>query len=88
MAQIFLSLSDFSSLHQDAHHSYICSRHVDIIVLSLEARDNGETEFELDQYIIKRVVEIQSLTDEDRSHILYTLDVLLQNVRTKMTFVK
>jgi len=48
----------------------------------------GKTEFELDKSIIKRVVEIQSLPDEDKSHILYTLDGLLQNVRTKLAFAK
>lgn len=48
----------------------------------------GKTEFELDRTIIQRVVEIQSLPDEDKSHILYTLDGLLQNVRTKMAFAK
>ncbi|MEL6969941.1 MAG: helix-turn-helix transcriptional regulator [Bacteroidota bacterium] len=48
----------------------------------------GKTDVELDQAIIKRVVEIQSLPDEDRTHILYTLDGLLQNVRTRMAFAK
>jgi hypothetical protein len=48
----------------------------------------GKTEFELDRTIIQRVVEIQSLPDEDKSHILYALDGLLQNVRTKMAFAK
>ena len=48
----------------------------------------GKTEFELDKTIIKRVVEIQGLPDEDKSHILYTLDGLLQNVRTKLAFAK
>jgi len=48
----------------------------------------GKTEFELDKALIKRVVEIQSLPEEDKSHILYTLDGLLQNVRTKMAFAK
>ncbi len=48
----------------------------------------GKTEFELDRTIIQRVVEIQSLPNEDKSHILYTLDGLLQNVRTKLAFAK
>jgi transcriptional regulator with XRE-family HTH domain len=48
----------------------------------------GKTDFELDQSIIKRVVEIQTLPEEDRVHILYVLDGLLQNVRTKQAFAK
>ena len=48
----------------------------------------GKTEVELDKSIINRVVAIQSLPDEDKSHILYTLDGLLQNVRTKLAFAK
>jgi len=35
-----------------------------------------------------RIVEIQSLPDEDKVHILYTIDGLLQNVRTKLAFAK
>ena len=48
----------------------------------------GKTDTELDNNIIKRVVEIQNLPDEDKVHILYTLDGLLQNVRTKQAFRK
>jgi transcriptional regulator with XRE-family HTH domain len=48
----------------------------------------GKTDIELDNSIIKRVVEIQNLSSEDKSHILYTLDGLLQNVRTKQAFAK
>jgi len=43
---------------------------------------------ELDKTVIDRVVEIQSLPDEDKSPILYTLDNLLQNARTKKAFAK
>ncbi|ELR67983.1 hypothetical protein C900_01456 [Fulvivirga imtechensis AK7] len=34
----------------------------------------GNTDMELDKTVIDRVVEIQSLPDEDKSPILYTLD--------------
>ncbi len=46
----------------------------------------GNTDMELDKTVIDRVLEIQSLPDEDKRHILYTLDNLLQNVRTKKAF--
>lgn len=48
----------------------------------------GKTDIELDNSIIARVVEIQNLPDDDKAHILYTLDGLLQNVRTKQAFAK
>ncbi|MFL0170098.1 helix-turn-helix domain-containing protein [Tenacibaculum maritimum] len=48
----------------------------------------GKTDIELDNSIIKRVVEIQNLPKEDKAHILYALDGLLQNVRTKLAFEK
>jgi len=46
----------------------------------------GNSELELDNDILNRVVEIQQLPEEDKKHILYTLDGLLQNVRTKKAF--
>jgi len=48
----------------------------------------GKTDVELDKAIIDRVVEIQTLPEEDKTHILYTLDNLLQNVRTRKAFSK
>lgn len=48
----------------------------------------GKTEFELDKAIVKYIIDIQSLPKEDRKHILYTLDGLLQNVRIKLAFAK
>lgn len=48
----------------------------------------GKTNVELDQSIIARVVAIQNLPDEDKNHILYALDGLLQNVRTRLAFSK
>ncbi|ALO13852.1 HTH-type transcriptional regulator ImmR [Salinivirga cyanobacteriivorans] len=67
---------------------------IDIAVKIAEALEvsldylTGKTTFELDNSIIKRVVEIQNLPEEDKKHILYTLDGLLQNVRTKQAFSK
>jgi len=48
----------------------------------------GKTNVELDKSIISRVVEIQNLPLEDKTHILYTIDGLLQNVRTRLAFSK
>ena len=48
----------------------------------------GKTAFELDKKIVERVIEIQKLPEKDKEHILYALDGLLQNVRTKQAFAK
>jgi len=63
----------------------VASKIADALEVSLDYL-MGKTEFELDKSIIKRVVEIQSLPEKDKSHILYTLDGLLQNVRTRVAF--
>ena len=46
----------------------------------------GNSDMELDKAVMDRVLEIQSLPDEDKNPILYTLDNLLQNARTKKAF--
>jgi len=48
----------------------------------------GKTKFELDKTILKIMVEIQNLPEEDKSHILYIFDGLAQNARTKLVFAK
>ncbi|MFW5752333.1 MAG: helix-turn-helix domain-containing protein [bacterium] len=65
----------------------IATKIADALNVSLDYL-TGKTNIELDNSIIKRVVEIQSLPDEDKKHILYALDGLLQNVRTKLAFGK
>ncbi len=63
------------------------SKVADVLEISLDYL-MGKTEFELDKSIISRVIAIQNLPEVDKSHILYTLDGLLQNVRTKLAFAK
>ena len=46
----------------------------------------GNTDMELDKTVIDWVIEIQSLPEEDKNPILYTLDNLFQNARTKKAF--
>lgn len=65
----------------------VASRIADVLNISLDYL-MGKTEFELDKSIISRVIEIQSLPEDDKTHILYAIDGLLQNVRTKQAFAK
>lgn len=38
---------------------------------------------EVDNTLLKRVPEVQQMDEEDKEHILYTLDALIKNVRLK-----
>lgn len=46
----------------------------------------GSTEFQLDTDIIKKIQDIQKLPVEDRNHLFYVLDNILQNVKAKQAF--
>jgi len=46
----------------------------------------GSTEVKLDKGIIKKIQDIQKLPSEDRKHLFYILDSILQNVKTKQVF--
>jgi len=43
----------------------------------------GKTEVEVDNKLLKRVLEVQQMEQEDKDHILYTLDALIKNVKLK-----
>ncbi|WP_181872094.1 hypothetical protein [Marinilabilia salmonicolor] len=46
----------------------------------------GNTEFLLNTDVIKKIQEIQKLPQEDRNHLFYVVDNILQNVRAKQAF--
>lgn len=46
----------------------------------------GNTELILDPAIIQKIQEIQQLPDNDREHLLYLMDNVLQNVKAKKAF--
>jgi len=48
----------------------------------------GNTEVLLDTSIIKKIQEIQKLPKEDKGHLFYVLDNILQNVKAKQAFAK
>lgn len=48
----------------------------------------GNTELKLDSEITKKIVDIQKLPEEERSHLFFVLDNVLQNIRTKVAFAK
>jgi transcriptional regulator with XRE-family HTH domain len=46
----------------------------------------GNTEFLLDTDVIKKIQDIQKLPKEDKQHLFYVLDNILQNVKAKQAF--
>ena len=46
----------------------------------------GVTDLKLDTHIIKKIQDIQQMPAKDREHLLYLLDAVLQNVKTKQAF--
>ena len=46
----------------------------------------GNTDLKLDSEIIKKIVDIQKLPEEERSHLFFVLDNVLHNIRTKVAF--
>jgi len=46
----------------------------------------GKTDVELDQSILDKVVSIQKLPDEDKNHIMYSIDGLIQHAKTRLAY--
>ncbi|MEW7291564.1 hypothetical protein [Aquimarina sp. 2304DJ70-9] len=43
----------------------------------------GKVVVEVDHQLLKRVIEVQQMNEQDKEHILYTLDALIKNVKLK-----
>jgi len=48
----------------------------------------GSTDLKLDAEITKKIVDIQKLSEQEKSHLFFVLDNVLQNIRTKVAFAK
>lgn len=46
----------------------------------------GNTDVELDKNILDKVIAIQKLPEEDKSHIMYSLDGLIQHAKTRLAY--
>jgi transcriptional regulator with XRE-family HTH domain len=43
----------------------------------------GKVVEEVDRELLKRILEVQQMDESDRTHILYTLDALIKNVKLR-----
>lgn len=46
----------------------------------------GNTDVELDKNILDKIIAIQKLPEEDKSHIMYSLDGLIQHAKTRLAY--
>ena len=65
---------------------------VNIAVRSRRHSDNTlrrtGAEQQIDQAILNKVLSIQQLPDEDKEHIMYSIDGLIQHAKTRMAYKK
>ena len=69
-------------------HNYeipTCSGGYDALEVSIDYLV-GKTDLELDKNIIDKIISIQKLPAEDRKHIMYTLDGLIQHAKTRVAY--
>jgi len=46
----------------------------------------GKTDVELDQVILDKIISIQKLPEEDKNHIMYSIDGLIQHAKTRVAY--
>jgi len=46
----------------------------------------GNTDVELDKTITDRILTLQKLPEKDREHILFTLDAMLRDAKTRLAY--
>jgi transcriptional regulator with XRE-family HTH domain len=48
----------------------------------------GTTDIDIDQLLLNQLLTIQSLPNEDKEHIQYAIDALIQHAKTRMAYKK
>ena len=46
----------------------------------------GSTDMEIEQELLAKVIDLQKLKEEDRTHIILTLDALLRDAKTRQAY--
>jgi len=60
----------------------VATKIADILQVSLDFLV-GKIAVEVDQSLLKRIIEVQQMNTEDKEHIIYTLDALIKAVKIK-----
>jgi len=48
----------------------------------------GKTDLNVDKSLLDKLLTIQQLPEEDRQHILYSIDGLIQHAKTRLAYKK
>lgn len=48
----------------------------------------GKTDLNVDKSLLDKLLTIQQLPEEDREHILYSIDGLIQHAKTRLAYKK
>jgi transcriptional regulator with XRE-family HTH domain len=60
----------------------VAAKIADVLEVSLDFLV-GKTTVEVDNQLLKRMIDVQQMNTEDKNHILYTLDALIKSVKLK-----
>jgi len=60
----------------------------EVLKVSLDYLILGKTDITIDQALLDKVLSIQQLPDEDREHIMYSIDGLIQHAKTRLAYKK
>ena len=66
----------------------VAAKLAEALKVSLDYLVLGKSELNLDQTLLEKVLSIQQLPEEDREHIKYTLDGLIQHAKTRLAYKK
>jgi transcriptional regulator with XRE-family HTH domain len=66
----------------------MASKLAEVLNVSLDYLVLGKTDVTVDQTLLEKVLSIQQLPEEDREHIKYTLDGLIQHAKTRLAYKK
>jgi transcriptional regulator with XRE-family HTH domain len=48
----------------------------------------GKTDFELDKTVMQRMIDIQKLNDKEKECVLFALDAMLRDAKTRRAYIK
>jgi transcriptional regulator with XRE-family HTH domain len=63
----------------------VAAKLADVLNVSLDYLV-GKSAIDIDQSLLDKVLTIQQLPDEDREHILYAIDGLIQHAKNRLTY--
>jgi transcriptional regulator with XRE-family HTH domain len=66
----------------------VAAKIAEALKVSLDYLVLGKSDPTLDQALLEKVLSIQQLPDEDKEHIMYSIDGLIQHAKTRMAYKK